>query len=420
LGPVLCGHLCEVGDTYRFVPAETYRGDPQRPTLSLSLAIPFDEHISSQIMDNPFHPALFNTGGQLPPYFAGLLPEGELRKRLEQTRAHAEDRTGFGVLAAAGRDLPGAIQMSPSDLSSLPSSLHRLPAPDGQHTREVAAVEGDTEGAASISGVQNKLALSTAHAGKRYTLPTRGSPSDLIAKLPSKNDDSQVWNEFVSMQLARAAGVDTAVCRPVPMTAIAIEGIAEALGPDLSFLAVERFDRSVQGRVHAEDGCQVLTRMPNRKYGKADDYMDLVRLLHRHGQNGVDDVRQFFVRQTVNTLLGNSDAHLKNTSFLYLDGVRPSLSPAYDIVCVAALEGFASFVQNVAIDKLQREQTLDTYRALARAHDLPERIVRSAVRDTVALARATWPKLLSSLQAPPKLRQVVRERMKTLPLANGK
>jgi serine/threonine-protein kinase HipA len=74
----------------------------------------------------------------------------------------------------------------------------------------------------------------------------------------------------------------------------------------------------------------------------------------------------------------------------------------------------------VAIDKLQREQTLDTYRALARAHDLPERIVRSAVRDTVALARATWPKLLSSLQAPPKLRQVVRERMKTLPLANGK
>jgi hypothetical protein len=38
----------------------------------------------------------------------------------------------------------------------------------------------------------------------------------------------------------------------------------------------------------------------------------------------------------------------------------------------------------------------------------------------VALARATWPKLLSSLQAPPKLRQVVRERMKTLPLANGK
>jgi serine/threonine-protein kinase HipA len=424
LGPVLCGYLCELDDTYRFVPTDAYRGDPGRPTLSLSIVVPGDEFVTSTILDNPFHAAIFNTGGNLPPYFAGLLPEGELLRRLEQTRSHPEDRTSFGVLAAAGRDLPGALEIIPSDVSTLPESVRQHPTLDGQRRPVVAAVEGDTEGAASVSGVQNKLALSTAQLAttpkaRRYTLPTRGSPSDLIAKLPARNDDSQIWNEYASMQLAAAAGVEIAVCNPMPITTIDVEGIADALGAGLHFLGVHRFDRSNDGRIHAEDGCQVLTRMPNRKYGAVDEYLNLARVLHRQGANGADDLRQFFVRQTVNTLLGNSDAHLKNISFLYRDGVRPTLSPAYDIVCVAALSGFTSFAQNVAIDKALRTQTLDSYRALARSADLPVRIVVAAVKDTVARAQAKWPKLLSTLPAPERVREVVLERLQTLPLANA-
>ncbi|MBX3219738.1 MAG: type II toxin-antitoxin system HipA family toxin [Labilithrix sp.] len=418
LGDTLSGYLCEIDQACRFVPADGYRGDRDRPTLSLSITIPGDEDVTSAILDNPFHPALYNTGGALPPYFAGLLPEGELLKRLEQTRTHPEDRTSFGVLAAAGLDLPGALEVTPSDAETLPESVRRAVAsPPGGAPPEIAPVEGDTEGAASISGVQNKLALSTAHAGRRYTMPTRGHPSDLIAKLPAKNDDSQIWNEYVSMQLAAAAGVDTASCRPMPLSTVDVEGLAEALGPDLHFLAVDRFDRLPDRRVHAEDGCQVLTRMPNRKYGRAGDFLALVQLLARFGVKGVADVRQFFVRQAVNTLLGNSDAHLKNVSFVYPDGVRPALSPAYDIVCVAALPGFAAFKQNVAIDADQRAQTLATYRELARATKLPDRIVTAAVKDTVALARSRWPALLEELDAPPAVKAVVLERLDALPLA---
>ena len=62
-------------------------------------------------------------------------------------------------------------------------------------------------------------------------------------------------------------------------------------------------------------------------------------------------MRQFFIRQTVNTLLGNSDAHLKTFSVLYHNGLMPELSPAYGIVCVAALPGFQGFGTNVAIDQ---------------------------------------------------------------------
>jgi serine/threonine-protein kinase HipA len=113
-------------------------------------------------------------------------------------------------------------------------------------------VEGATEGAASVSGVQNKLALSTVQKGERYTLPTRGKLSDIIAKLPAKNDDSQVFNDFISMRLAAAAGVNVAPTRVLPMSTIDVEGLAESLGADLHYLAVDRFDRTPAGHVHAK------------------------------------------------------------------------------------------------------------------------------------------------------------------------
>jgi len=416
---VLCGYLCEVERTCRFVPAEAFRGDPARPTLSLSLTVPGNEALTAAILANPFHPALFSTGGELPPYFAGLLPESELRKRLEATRHHPEDRDDFGVLAAAGDDLPGALVVRPAEIDALPPYARAVGVTGGADNLEIAVVEGPTEGAASVSGVQNKLALSTAQAGKRYTMPTHGRLSDLIAKLPARNDDTQVFNEYVSMQLAQAAGVAVAPCRPLPLSAIAVEGLADALGPDLHFLGVDRFDREPGGRVHAEDGCQLLTRMPARKYAGTDAYVLLVRLLDRLSVRGIEDVRQFFIRQAVNTLLGNSDAHLKNFSFLYRNGLAPELSPAYDIVSVAALPGFAAFGQNVAIDRQQRAQTLETYREFARSARIAERIVTAAVKDAVALAQERWPGLLDTLPAPPAMRQTVLERLASLPLAQG-
>ncbi len=191
----------------------------------------------------------------------------------EATRHHPDDRDDFGVLAAAGEDLPGALIVRPADIDALPETVRTVGVTGGADNLEIAVVEGATEGAASVSGVQNKLALSTAHAGRRYTMPTHGRLSDLIAKLPARNDDSQIFNEYVSMQLAQAAGVAVAPCKPQPLATIDVPGLAEALGADLHFLAVDRFDREPGGRVHAEDGCQVLTRMPSRKYAGNDAYV---------------------------------------------------------------------------------------------------------------------------------------------------
>ncbi|MGV7206867.1 type II toxin-antitoxin system HipA family toxin [Oxalobacteraceae bacterium A2-2] len=244
-------------------------------------------------------------------------------------------------------------------------------------------------------------------------MPGRGRLSDVIAKLPPRDDDSQIYNEYVAMRLAAAAGVEVAQCEPVPLSALEIPGL-EGQG---SFLAVQRYDRAHHERVHVEDACQVLGRMPRAKYGKAGDYQAFLTLLARLSPRGMEDVRQFFLRQAVNTLLGNSDAHLKNFSVLYQDRIFPQLSPAYDIVCVAALPGFAGYGTNVAIDKLHRAQTLHDYVAVARASGIAARIAASAVKSAVAAARDTWPRLLSELPAPPAMKQVVTDRLATLPLA---
>lgn len=168
-----------------------------------------------------------------------------------------------------------------------------------------------------------------------------------------------------------------------------------------------------------EDACQLLTLMPSQKYAGEKQFIKLIQVLDRLGTRGIEDVRQFFIRQAVNTLLGNSDAHLKNFSVLYHHGMRPELSPAYDIVCVAALPGFRGFGTNVAFDTLQRQETLATYTAIARQAGISERIARAAVIQTVSRARDLWPRELQEMEMPDAVRVVIMDRLNTLPLASG-
>ena len=159
--------------------------------------------------------------------------------------------------------------------------------------------------------------------------------------------------------------------------------------------------------------------MPNQKYAGANEFIKLVRVLNRFSTRGIEDVRQFFIRQAVNTLLGNSDAHLKNFSVLYHNGIMPELSPAYDIVCVAALPGFKGFSTNVAIDQLQRNETLETYAAIARKAGIAERIAKAAVKHAVTAAKEHWPGALKNREVREAVKTEILARLANLPLAKS-
>jgi serine/threonine-protein kinase HipA len=412
------GWLCEAGRATRFVAAEPYLANVQRPTISLSMTVPKEEKLTQETLSNWFDPAVYRERGELPPFFAGLLPEGALRRRLAATRKNPRDTDDFGILASAGEDLPGAVKVIPANLDKLTPVARAFGVTGGADNLEICVPEEAAEGAASLSGVQDKIALSYTRDSKRYCLPIKGALSDLIAKLPLVADDSQILNEYACMQLAAMAGVNVAQCRPVPMHEMSDHPeLVEALGPDIRFLAVDRFDRGPGGAVHMEDACQLLTLMPNQKYAGGPQFVKLVRVLNRFSTRGIEDVRQFFIRQAVNTLLGNSDAHLKNFSVVYQNGIMPELSPAYDIVCVAALPGFKGFATNVAIDRLQRQETVDTYAAIARSAGVSERIARAAVKQAVGLAKERWPKALQEMDVADAVRTEILDRLGTLPLA---
>ncbi len=414
------GWLCEAGRTTRFIATEQYLADSQRATLSLSMTVPRSEQVTQDTLNNHFDPAVYRERGELPPFFAGLMPEGALRRRLAATRKSEVDMDDLGILAAAGEDLPGAVTVLPANLDNLTAAARAFGVTGGADNLEISVPERAAEGAASLSGMQDKIALSHAKDGKKYSLPVKGKLSGLIAKLPIAGDDSQVMNEFGCMRLASLAGVHVAQCRPVPMHLL--DGhpeLVEALGSDTRFLAVDRFDRGPKSAVHMEDACQLLTLMPAQKYAGIAEFIKLIKVLDRLSTRGIEDVRQFFIRQTVNTLIGNSDAHLKNFSVLYHNGVSPELSPAYDIVCVSALAGFRGFGTNVAIDRLQRQETLATYARIAKEAGISERIVLAAVSQTVARAKELWPKELQTLDVPTAVRIEIESRLKTLPLANS-
>src|SRR5690606_1857213 len=92
------GWLCEAGRATRFVATEPYVADAGRATLSLSMTVPREEKLTQETLGNHFDPAVYRERGELPPFFAGLLPEGALRRRLAATRRQARDLDDFGIL----------------------------------------------------------------------------------------------------------------------------------------------------------------------------------------------------------------------------------------------------------------------------------------------------------------------------------
>lgn len=64
----------------------------------------------------------------------------------------------------------------------------------------------------------------------------------------------------------------------------------------------------------------------------------MIDLIRAHSSNPLHDQRSLITWQLANLILGNTDGHLKNISFLY-DGSRVSLAPFYDMVCTRNYDG---------------------------------------------------------------------------------
>jgi serine/threonine-protein kinase HipA len=310
----------------------------------------------------------------------------------------------FDVRRRLGGDLPGAIVIgAPGDevpASSSSSSASSMPAP----VPAPAAARGDGNGTDelprlrfSLAGVQ--LKFSAMKRGERLTAPAAAGAGQIIAKLPSARFPDLPEVEYASMKLAEAAGVETARCSLIAVDQV--DGVPKRLLPGAYVLAIERFDRTAEGRVHVEDFAQLFGALGDQKYSRSNEE-SVVRAVQRFADAGA--VEEAIRRIVVNILIGNTDAHLKNWSFCFPGGNRIVLAPAYDIVAVNTLSGDSAMAlrlrgtRNPAIVDVARFQGFARYvglapsscraAAAARALDEPRWLVaRSGAdeRDAVAL-----------------------------------
>ena len=318
------GQLALVNGRLSFAYASAWLAQPQAVVLSQSLPL------QAEAFDDV----------QTRPFFAGLLPEGQMRRLIAQ-QLHISRQNDFAMLDSIGGECAGAVTLLEPG-QSLPSPA-AADAVDWLSDTQLAAMlqelprrpmlAGDDGLRLSLAGAQDKLPV--VFDGTRIGLPLNGAPSSHILKPAIHGVDDSVANEGFCMMLAEVMGL-----RPATARMHSVQGQA--------FLLVERYDRvtSTLGsagprvRLHQEDFCQALGVVPELKYqneggpGLAQSFA-LLRGLTRPS---APQVLRMLDAVIFNALIGNNDAHGKNFSVLYGQQAGRQtavLAPFYDVLSTA-------------------------------------------------------------------------------------
>lgn len=271
-------------------------------------------------------------------FMRGLLPEGDhLRQVAAAANVAAADT--FGLLARYGRDVAGALILTPHDREPDASMWSDIPYTAQTLLSDIEAIEEKTtawihdDSELSLAGLQNKLLLIErgANSGERWARPAGGQPSTHILKLDDPAHRGLIDAEYHALRLAQDIGLTT------------LDPEQSTIGKR-SVLIVRRYDR-VRGlngtleRVHQEDVCQALgfDHEATRGRGKYEasggpSLRDVAGLLRRYATDQTSEMTTLLKLTTLNIVVGNADAHGKNLSVLHARDGHIRLAPAYDLV----------------------------------------------------------------------------------------
>lgn len=196
--------------------------------------------------------------GAVPPFFAGLLPEGRRLTTL-RTAAKTSPDDELTLLLAVGADVPGDVQVVPAGETPLePDALADTSKPDElDFTALLGAL--DLHG---LPGVQDKASAAM------LTAPLAMRRHRYILKLDPAEYPHLVANEALHLVAARRLKI------PVAKASVVTDRHGK------SGLLVERFDRiSADGKTWArlplEDAAQVMGLPPASKYNvSAEDAIE--------------------------------------------------------------------------------------------------------------------------------------------------
>ncbi len=284
--------------------------------------------------------------GPVKSFFAGLLPEGQLRQMISQ-QLQVSAQNEFALLDQIGGECAGAVSLRKGGNEPTPLS-HTVAAPQWLAQEELHKIleelprrpmlAGKDGLRLSLAGAQDKLPVIAQWSkadGLRIALPRGNAPSTHILKPAIVGLEGSVANEAFCLALARSIALPTAQAQ---MGSVG-SGVAAK-----HFLLVQRYDRTGELkrranakvlRLHQEDFCQALGLMPEFKYQNegGPDVVQCFALLREITRPSAPHVLRLLDAVIFNTLLGNHDAHAKNFSVLYAP--HATFAPLYDLLCTA-------------------------------------------------------------------------------------
>ena len=380
---------------------EGYRLMPRRPILG--------QHFEDDLLKT-----YSGIREELPPFFANLVPEGPLRDVLRHSLGLLAD-DDLQLLAAAGHDLPGAVRLRPSQN---PHSLLDATAEPGISNSNEAASDEASVFRFSLAGVQMKFSLLKFN--EKLLLPVHGQQGDWIVKFDSEIYPGLVANEFATMEWARAAGFDVPECQIRPAYELPPE-LATRIVPGSDIYLIKRYDRHNNISIHQEDLCQVAGLRPALKYDQWT-YETCARVIG--AICGLAGYEEFIRRLVFMVVSGNTDAHLKNWSLLYPDGVKAILTPLYDQVAVIAWPPPAGLKMEWAL-KFAGTKNLfhideEAFSRLAKRSGGDPLRIKRLVADTIAQILDAWQAAGIEQFFPPSHAQAIRHYWQRLPLLQDK
>lgn len=300
-GDTLAATLTRVADGIEFVYQRGYldsAGPPVATTLPLT--------------DEPLH----THAGAIPPFFAGLLPEGRRLSGLRRAvKTSADDE--LSLLLAVGHDTVGDVRVVAEGEQPSPIEPTVQVSRDWSEIRfsDVLAESGVID-RVGIPGVQDKVSA------RMISVPIRRAGERYLLKVDPPEFPHVVENEAYFLDEADRVGINAAQATVVRD------------GDGRAGLLVRRFDRVPQPSGTAtslacEDACQVLGRWPADKYNVSAE-VAVSALADRCAARPVA-VASLYRQLCFAWLTGNGDVHAKNLSILATVDGEWRVSPAYDL-----------------------------------------------------------------------------------------
>jgi serine/threonine-protein kinase HipA len=264
-------------------------------------------------------------------YFANLLPEANSRLRICREKKISVDND-FELLRAIGGECAGALSILGDEPQQTTPEYRQLSDADltellVKRNPSLVVEAGDNPPRLSLAGAQDKAPVK--YEDGKFYIPLDNSISTHILKYRLRDITHVPAYETITMWTASELKLDA--CE-----------IDYYTHRDESFTLSKRYDRvlTTEGlaRLHQEDFCQASGRSSSNKYEHegGPSFAECLQLVREHSTQPLRDIPRLIHWQVFNYLVGNSDAHAKNLSFLYSQDNTTHLSPFYDLIAIHA------------------------------------------------------------------------------------